>query len=81
VAWFASHRHDATGANQPYAYSYLFAYALDVPEGATSLTLPRNDRIRVLAMTVTDEGVTVRPATPLYDMLDRSTLLARHQPR
>ena len=24
VAWFASHRHTAGGANEPYAYSYLF---------------------------------------------------------
>lgn len=76
VAWFASHRHDAEGGNQPYAYSHLFACALDVPEAATSLALPDNDRIRVLAMTLTDEGATVRPATPLCDMLGRSAPLA-----
>jgi alpha-mannosidase len=51
VAWFASHRHAADGANEPYAYSYLFAYVLDLPPGATELTLPDNDRIKVLAIT------------------------------
>ena len=50
VAWFASHRHTADGANEPYAYSYLFAYPLDVPAGATTLTLPDNEKIRILAI-------------------------------
>jgi len=71
VAWFASHRHDTDGTNEPYAYSYLFAYAMDLPAGARTLTLPFNERIRILAATVADEGSRVRPAHPLYDTLDR----------
>lgn len=71
VAWFASHRHLQDGTNDPYAYSYLFAYALEAPAGATTLTLPANDRIRVLAVTVSDEGPAVRPAQPLFDTLQR----------
>jgi alpha-mannosidase len=69
VAWFASHRHDAAGANEPYAYAYLFAYVLDVPDDAGNVTLPSNDRVRILAMTGSDEPVAVRPAHPLYDTL------------
>ena len=72
VAWFASHRHDADGANEPYAYAYLFAYALDVPEGTSTLTLPDDGAVRVLAVTVAKEGGGVRPAQPLYDTLARS---------
>jgi alpha-mannosidase len=72
LAWFASHRHNADGANEPYSYSYLFAYAIDVPAGATTLTLPNNDRIRILAITVANEGGQVRPAQPLYDTLERT---------
>ena len=72
VAWFASHHHTAEGANKIYAYSYLFAYALDVPANAKTLTLPNNDKIRILAVTVTDEGSQVRPAQPLYDTLERA---------
>lgn len=71
VAWFASHRHAADGANEPYAYSYLFAYTLDVPAGAKTLTLPNNERIRILAVTVSNEVGEVRPAQPLYDTLER----------
>jgi alpha-mannosidase len=71
VAWFASHRHTAGGANEPYAYSYLFAYPLDVPAGATTLTLPDNEKIRILAISVAQEGATAKPAQPLYDTLER----------
>jgi alpha-mannosidase len=71
IAWFASHRHTADGANEPYAYSYLFAYAIDLPPGARTLTLPDNDKIRVLAATVSDEDSSLVEAQPLYDTLIR----------
>jgi alpha-mannosidase len=71
VAWFASHRHDSDGSNDAYAYSYLYAYAIDIPAGATTLQLPTNERIKILAMTVSKEGQAVRPAAPLYDTLQK----------
>jgi alpha-mannosidase len=71
LAWFTSQRRGADGAPEPYAYSYLFAYALEVPPGAKTLTLPNNDRIRIMAITVADERWVVRPAQPLYDTLER----------
>lgn len=71
VAWFSSHRHAADGANEPYAYSYLFAYTIYLPAGTKTLTLPNNERIRILAMTVANEVSEVRPAQPLYDTLER----------
>jgi alpha-mannosidase len=71
VAWFASHRHGTDGTNEPYAYAYLFAYGIDLPPGARTLTLPRNDRIRILGVTVAREEGRVTPAHPLYDTLDR----------
>ena len=63
VAWFASHRHDANGLNEPYAYSYLFAYAFDVASAARSITLPDNDRIRVLAITTSAEPSALHAAS------------------
>jgi alpha-mannosidase len=71
LAWFASHQHRADGLSEAYAYSYLYAYALDIPAGAKTLTLPDDERVRVLAVTVSDESNAVRPAQPLFDWLER----------
>jgi alpha-mannosidase len=70
IGWFASHRHDASGSNEPYAYSYLFVYAIDVPSSASTFTLPRNHNIRVLAVTAANQNARTRPAQPLYDVLN-----------
>jgi len=72
VAWFASHHHTADGKNDPYAYSYVFAYPIDIPSGARTLTLPNNEKIRILAISVADERGIVTPAQPLYDTLARN---------
>ncbi|HMD70833.1 MAG TPA: hypothetical protein VKF41_05785, partial [Bryobacteraceae bacterium] len=69
VAWFASHRHTADGANVPYSYSYLFAYPIDLPAGAQSITLPNNDKIRILAISAADEAAPLVAAQPLFDTL------------
>ncbi|HYT48984.1 MAG TPA: glycoside hydrolase family 38 C-terminal domain-containing protein, partial [Pyrinomonadaceae bacterium] len=71
VAWFSSQRRAADGSAEPYAYSYLFAYAIDLPSGARTLTLPDNERIRILAVTVANEPWTINPVHPLYDTLER----------
>jgi alpha-mannosidase len=71
IAWFSSQRRAADGSAEPYAYSYLFAYALDIPAGARTITLPDNERVRILAMTVANEPSMVTPAQPLYDTLER----------
>jgi alpha-mannosidase len=71
VAWFASQRRDAAGNPEPYQYSYLFAYAIDLPAGTRTLVLPDNERIRVLAVSVANEPWNTIPAQPLYDTLER----------
>ncbi|HEY0729844.1 MAG TPA: hypothetical protein VGD38_17300, partial [Pyrinomonadaceae bacterium] len=68
LAWFASHHHTASGTNEAYAYSYLFAYEIDVPANATTLTLPNNDRVRILAITGSNERHRVTPARDLYGL-------------
>jgi alpha-mannosidase len=68
LAWFASHHHNADGTNALYSDSYLFAYSIE-SAGAKTLTLPNNDKIRILAITVADEPSTARPAEALYDTL------------
>jgi alpha-mannosidase len=69
LAWYCSHHHNAAGENVSYRYSYLFAYPIDLPAGAKTITLPDNDKIRVLAISVADENATVKPSQPLYDVL------------
>jgi alpha-mannosidase len=71
VAWYCSHRHTASGANETYAYSYLFAYPIDLPAGAKTLTLPDDGKIRVMAVSVAREAPGVRLTAPLYDTLER----------
>jgi len=69
LGWYASHHHTAQGWNEPYEYSYLFAYCMQLPAGAKSLTLPNNDKIRILAISVAEENPLVTAAQPLYDTL------------
>jgi alpha-mannosidase len=71
LAWFASHHHTAEGKNEAYSYSYLFAYELEVPLNEQFLTLPVNNKIRILAMTASNVRERVMPASPLYDTLLR----------
>ncbi|HEV2297635.1 MAG TPA: glycoside hydrolase family 38 C-terminal domain-containing protein [Candidatus Acidoferrales bacterium] len=67
VAWFASHYHTPDGGNVPYSYSYLFGYSMDLPPGATTLTLPHNEKIRILAVTAAHVDSEISPAEALYD--------------
>ena len=69
LAWYCSHHHNASGENVSYGYSYLFVYAIDLPSGARTITLPDNDKIRVLALSVAEENPEVKPVQPLYDLL------------
>ena len=72
LAWYCSHHHTPDGLNEPYQYSYLFAFGIDIPAGATTLTLPANENIRVLAVSVAKEDPQVKPAQPLFDTLGRT---------
>jgi alpha-mannosidase len=69
IAWYCSHHHDAAGRNVAYSYSYLFAYALDLPPSARTVQLPDDPRIRILAMSLAGGNPEVQPAQPLYDVL------------
>jgi len=69
---FASHHHSADGLNQPYQYSYLFAYSIDVNANQRTLKLPDNDKIRILAVSVAEENPELKPAQQLFDTLNRT---------
>ena len=73
LAWYVSHHHNAAGLNEPYQYSYLFVYALDLPANAKTLTLPENAGIRIMGVSVAREEPAVVPAQPLSDTLGMTT--------
>ncbi len=73
LAWYTSHHHTAAGLNQPYQYSYIFVYALDLPANAKTITLPENAGVRILGMSVAEQEPAVVPAQPLFDTLGMTT--------
>jgi len=73
LAWYASHHHTAAGLNEPYEYSYLFAYPIELPAGAHKLTLPNDEKVRVLAVSVVKDEPDAKPVQPLYDTLGAAT--------
>jgi alpha-mannosidase len=71
LAWYASHQHSPEGLNRPYEYSYLFAYPIEVLPGERTLTLPDNNKIRILAISTAEEAPDLNPVQPLYDTLNQ----------
>ncbi|MCX6321268.1 MAG: glycosyl hydrolase-related protein [Bacteroidia bacterium] len=67
IAWYASHRH-TPDANDAYQYSYLFKYEIALPKGTRSITLPKNSKIKIFAVTVANNrNEDVIPLQLLYD--------------
>jgi alpha-mannosidase len=65
IAWIGTHRHAPSG-NQVYIMSYVFKYSIDLTPGTRAITLPNDDRLRILAATAVKDPVRVRPTRPLY---------------
>lgn len=73
VAWYCSHHHAPAG-DQIYQYCYLYKISIDVPKGSKALTLPKDERVMLLAATMVNDGMArVSPAAPLFDTLDDRT--------
>lgn len=74
VAWTATHRHHPHG-DEPYANTYLFSYALTLPPGATTLTLPRDPRLRIFAISLAkDDNAGADALVPLWPDLRRDAV-------
>lgn len=66
VAHVGTHRHSDKG-DEAYEFTYMFKVGLDVPEGATQITLPENDRIVIFAATLVQEDYpAIKPACTLF---------------
>ena len=67
IAWFSSHRHTAE-TNDAYQYSYLYKYEIRLPKGTRSVTLPENEKIKIFAITVSNNpNDDLMPLQLLYD--------------
>jgi alpha-mannosidase len=77
VAWFASHHHTPQG-DAFYEYSYLYKIPIELPKGAKSVRLPKNEHIFVLAATAIDGGPRIEPAAQLFDTLEDHVQDAPH---
>lgn len=67
IAWAASHHH-LPAADALYEYCYLFAYRIEIPDGAGSITLPTSRFVRIVAMSVGDEGKATPLQSPFEDL-------------
>lgn len=65
VAWVGTHRHSSEG-DEPYEFTYLYKIALDVPKGATQVTLPNDPHVVVFAATAVEENAGAVAAEPLF---------------
>ena len=54
IAWLGTHLHNSDGRNEPYRFCYLYQYVLELPDNPTSMTLPNDARIKLLAATLSD---------------------------
>jgi len=70
-AFMATHRH-TDGKDNVAASTYMFSYALDVPETATGVTLPNLEDVYILAATLVDNPAKLTPASQLYDQRERN---------
>ncbi|HBY99789.1 MAG TPA: hypothetical protein DEO84_00580, partial [candidate division Zixibacteria bacterium] len=81
VAWYGTHRHTAKSEDEAYRFTYLYLITLDLPAGAQTVTLPKNQNIRILAATaVKTNRDNVMAGMPLYD-IPKATLTDIHAPR
>jgi alpha-mannosidase len=69
VAWVGTYRHDTiNGVVEPYIFTYLYKYELELDSKADQLTLPVNEKIRVFAVTMAkNPNAATHVAQNLYD--------------
>ncbi len=66
IAWVGTHRHSYTGINEAYVFCYMYKYAIEIPRGAKTVILPENDKIKIMAMTLSkDLSSKTKPASSI----------------
>ena len=57
VAWYATHRHDANGVDEPYVFCYQYHHLLELEAGQRAIDLPEAEDVRIFAVTLSDEAI------------------------
>lgn len=66
IAYVGTHRHSSR-KDEAYEFTYMFKFGMDIPQGATTVTLPDNANIVLFAATLTQEKYpSVTPASELF---------------
>lgn len=66
IAFVGTHRHSSE-KDEAYEFTYMFKFGLDIPQGATTVTLPDNPNLVLFAATLVKEKYpAVSPASPLF---------------
>ncbi len=76
VAYVGTHRHSAEG-DQAYEFTYMFKYAIDIPEKATEIILPNNPDVVLFAATLAREDFAKSEA--LSTLFGTNNLGDRHE--
>ena len=48
IGYLGTHRHQTDLGNVPYGFSYMYLLAFDIPEGAATVTLPKDKKVNPL---------------------------------
>ena len=66
IAYVGTHRH-ASDKDEAYEFTYMFKFGMDIPKGATTVTLPDHADIVLFAATLVNEKYpAVTPASELF---------------
>jgi alpha-mannosidase len=72
VGWTSSHHHQRGLGDVPFRFAYLYSYALDLDQNAKSVTLPKDARIAIFAMSVAkDDNAKAIPLSALWPEMTR----------
>lgn len=70
VVYVGTHRHSST-EDEPYEFTYMFKYGVDIPAGASSVVLPENDKVVIFSMVAVDDAQRVTDACEMFQTMNR----------
>lgn len=75
VAYVGTHRHSAS-EDEPYEYTYMFKYVINIPKGAKQVTLPNDENVVVFSATLVNEPERIANAGKLFGTNNKTDVLS-----